>query len=126
MKKTALFFIILSFLILSGCIENTSRIIVNQGPSMEPTLQHGERILVNTTQNPSRGDIVSFEPGGDPGRYYVKRVIANAGDTIYIDTDTGNVYLNDEILNESYIMEQNITRGLQQHLGNFSRENPLA
>jgi signal peptidase I len=72
------------------------------GPSMLPTLEIGDRVLVNrlaygpSTGAPRRGDLVVFNatvPGvaGGPQRM-VKRVLGVAGDQI--DADTGNLRIN--------------------------------
>ena len=102
------------------------------GPSMEPTLQDRDWLFVNklmyTPDSPeNRGDIVIFIPDhpNNPRRdVYIKRVIAIGGDTIYIDTISGTLYLNDVAQYEPYIREQNVRVGLGA-LGDFSRDNPL-
>ena len=73
--------------------------------SMEPTLQIGDKIIVNKIvyrfQEPKRGDIMVFKYPLDPARDYIKRVIGISGDKVQIKD--GKVYLNDELLNEDYI-----------------------
>ena len=68
--------------------------------SMEPTLTPGDRILVNKlANNPSRGDLVVFtRPDGD----LVKRVVALAGETVYI-FDDGVVGIGNRFLQEPYL-----------------------
>ncbi len=78
-----------------------------QGASMEPTLQSSDRLFVNRMfYNPEKGDVVIFQPESDPNHPYVKRVIAIEGDTVYIDFKTGDVYVNDELIEEEYIKEK--------------------
>ncbi len=101
-----------------------------QGESMEPTLQDSNRMYVNRLfYTPEKGDVIIFEPKSDPGRPYIKRVIATAGDTIYIDFSTGDVYVNDEIIDEPYIAEPTYLSGFYTDtlalVGMYSRENPI-
>ncbi len=59
---------------------------------MEPTLHHGERLLVNRFvyrfSEPERGDIVVFRYPENPRQMFVKRVIGLPGDLVEI---TGGV-----------------------------------
>ena len=80
--------------------------------SMEPTLQIGDRILVDKIsqlwQAPQRGDILIFYPPASPAiedtsKAYIKRLIGIEGDRIAIQN--GRVYRNSEALEESYIAE---------------------
>ncbi|MEG1442127.1 MAG: signal peptidase I, partial [Oscillospiraceae bacterium] len=72
-----------------------------QGQSMEPTLQSEDRLYVNRFMyTPEKDDVVIFVPASDPERPYVKRVIATEGDTVYIDFGTGDIYVNDEKIDE--------------------------
>ena len=56
---------------------------------------------------PKRGDIVSFTDPDDPSRKLIKRVIGLPGDVITFDQ--GYVYLNDEKLDEPYLVELGTT-----------------
>ena len=80
--------------------------------SMEPTLQVGDRILVDKIsqqwQEPQRGDILIFYPPKSPAiddtsKAYIKRLIGIEGDRIAVQD--GKVYRNGEALNETYIAE---------------------
>lgn len=64
---------------------------VVSGNSMEPVLTDGECVLFNRLDTSyDRGDVVSVRvPSGE---YYVKRVIATAGDVV--DLRDGSVYVN--------------------------------
>lgn len=81
------------------------------GPSMRPTLQNSERLVVNKFiyrfRSPERGEILVFRYPRDPSRDFIKRVIAIPGDTIEIKG--GQVYVNSTLLDEPYILSQ--TRG---------------
>jgi signal peptidase I len=76
-----------------------------EGVSMMPLLEDQERIFVNKfvyrLEPIERGDIVVFRYPRDPSKSYIKRVIGVAGDHIRIDG--GQVYVNDEALDEDYV-----------------------
>src|SRR5215472_4942769 len=76
-----------------------------EGTSMMPSLVDQERIFVNKfvyrLEPIERGDIVVFRYPYDPSKSYIKRVIGMAGDRIRIDG--GQVYVNGESLDESYV-----------------------
>ena len=84
------------------------RIVGVDGDSMIPTLYDGERLIISTFHyKPQRGDIVIIN------RYteepLVKRVIAVGGDTISI-TESGDVVVNNIILDEDYIQGKTVLR----------------
>jgi signal peptidase I len=76
-----------------------------EGTSMMPSLADQERIFVNKfvyrLEPIERGDIVVFRYPRDPSKSYIKRVVGVAGDRIRIDG--GQVYVNDEALDEDYV-----------------------
>jgi len=78
------------------------------GSSMEPNLHNRERLFINKLayrlQPPARGEIIIFRYPKDPGRDFVKRVIAVAGETVEIRD--GTVYIGGESLTESYGPDQ--------------------
>ena len=100
------------------------------GQSMEPTLQHADRMYVNKLfYTPERGDVVIVETGDPYAPFYIKRVIATDGDTLFIDFETSDVYVNGEIIDEPYIAEP--TRRAGGYInkliakGKYSLENPI-
>ncbi len=79
------------------------RMVDVHGSSMEQTLSNGERLLLSSMPyTPAYEDIVVISRG-DVQEPLIKRVIGLAGDTIYIDGETGKVYRNNELLDEPYI-----------------------
>ena len=77
------------------------------GQSMEPTLQHNDRMIVwRLGYEPEQGDIVIFNPPGyEDNIYWVKRVIATQGQRVEIDYNTSSVYVDGEKLDETYLGE---------------------
>lgn len=73
------------------------------GTAMKDTLDNEEQILVNrfvyNVSSPKKGDIVVFLPNGNQkSHYYVRRVIAGPGDTVWIHD--GAVYVNGQMYDE--------------------------
>lgn len=75
------------------------------GGSMENTLSSEDHLLVDKIsyrlKSPERFDIIVFPFQYDKETYYIKRIIGMPGETVRIDTE-GNIYINDEILEEDY------------------------
>ena len=81
-------------------------IVEVQGASMEPTLNQSERLFVfKTFYQPKNKDIVIVK-SEQLGKYIVKRVIAVGGQTIDINKETGKVYVDGKLQDESYINEE--------------------
>jgi len=76
-----------------------------EGQSMAPTLADQDRLIVNKfvyrMSAPMRGDIVMLYYPINPDKSFVKRVIAEEGDTVRISD--GRVYVNDIPLDDSYV-----------------------
>ncbi len=93
--------ILLSFLIIKFVGQRTVVI----GPSMMPTLEDGNNLIIDKISyrfhEPERFDIVIFPFRNNSGNTYIKRVIGLPGETVRID-DEGVIYINDEVLDESY------------------------
>ncbi len=80
------------------------RLVTVQGISMEPTFHENDRLIIRSVAyTPKRGDVVVLDSHTGLGKPLVKRVIAIGGDTIDIDPQTGNIYVNDELIDEEYI-----------------------
>lgn len=75
------------------------------GGSMETTLSSEDHLLVDKIsyrfKNPERFDIIVFPFQYDKSKYYIKRIIGMPGETVRIDYE-GNIYINDEVLDENY------------------------
>ena len=99
--------VVMALLIRTFIVE----LYIVDGPSMRPTLQHEERLVVNKfiykMRNPEKGEILIFKYPRDTSRDFIKRVIAVGGDTIEIKE--GRVYVNDQMLKEDYILEKTRT-----------------
>ncbi len=124
--KTIVFAVVIA-LLLKNFVLTLAKV---DGASMEPTLHDSDRMYVNRLMyTPERGDVIIFEPASAPGKPYIKRVIAIEGDTVFIDFTTGDVYVNDEIIDEPYIAEKTALIGSYIYglMANddFSREEPI-
>ena len=76
------------------------------GPSMIPTLQDGDRLIVINAALCGTyrvGDIVIARKESFDEKPIVKRVIATGGQTVDIDFDLGRVYVDGALLEEEYI-----------------------
>ncbi|MEO0926179.1 MAG: signal peptidase I [Cyanobacteria bacterium J06631_6] len=80
--------------------------------SMLPTLEIDDRLIIEKIsfrfRKPKRGDVVVFSPTDtlkeqDYKEAFIKRVIGIPGDTV--EVRDGKVYVNEEKLTESYILE---------------------
>ena len=75
------------------------------GASMEPTLYNGDNLIVDKIsyrfKDPKRFDIIVFPPKYEQDVFYIKRIIGLPGETVQID-ESGNIYINGEILQENY------------------------
>lgn len=82
-----------------------ARAFTVDGPSMLPTLQDGQRLLVDRLtyrfQEPQRGDVVVFRYPANARQHFIKRIIAVPGDQVLISR--GTVYVNGVALEEPYI-----------------------
>ena len=83
------------------------------GQSMMPNFQDGEFLLTEKvtyyTRNPVRGDVVVFMPPVSTTDEFIKRVVGLPGEKIMIKD--GKVYINAELLPESYVADTVKTAG---------------
>lgn len=92
--------VVLAFLIKTFILSVT----LVQGPSMEPTLRTGDKLLVNRVgfmvDDLEYGNIIEFHSPEDENVDFIKRVIAVEGDTVEIIDS--KVYVNGKQLTEEY------------------------
>ena len=87
------------------------------GDSMLPTLHENDYLIINKIGykigEPKNGDVIVFksdlEKNDGTTKYLVKRIIGVAGDKVVIKD--GKVYLNDKLLDETYLSEGMDTTG---------------
>ncbi|HEY9671356.1 MAG TPA: signal peptidase I [Waterburya sp.] len=123
-KKSHLITVIALFILTFGLLGNYIPYWIGQkidvfeipSKSMLPTLQVGDRILVDKASHysPQRGDMVVFrvpeaakllenKVGKHPTEFFIKRVIGEPAQTIRVTN--GMVYINDQPLQEPYLAE---------------------
>ncbi len=74
------------------------------GTSMTETLQDEDIVVAVNGSKYTTGDVIAFYYNNN---ILIKRVIASAGDWVDIDEE-GNVYVNEELLEEPYISEKSL------------------
>jgi signal peptidase I len=76
-----------------------------EGVAMAPTLENQDRLIVSRWaylfRSPRRGEVVMLRYPPNPSKSFVKRVIAQGGDTLRIDD--GRVYVNGRLLEDAYV-----------------------
>ena len=96
------------------------------GYSMEPTLDHQERLIVEKVSvklnKLERGEIVVVKSPVQKETDYVKRLIGLPGDSIEIKDC--HLYLNNQIFEENYLAPETCTKGMQFLSENFATSIP--
>jgi signal peptidase I len=86
--------------------------------SMRPTLEEGDRILLNRLvyhfRAPARGDIIVFHSPINDSEDLVKRIVGVAGDRVSVSA--GVLYVNGATQDEPYLLEQNFRGELTETL----------
>ncbi len=96
--------------------------IVVDGESMLPTLENGDRMIVNkfkyTVGEPDRFDIVVFH--APEQKDYIKRVIGLPGD--YVEYKNDQLYINGKFYEEPYLdeLKEELTEGEGALTGDFT------
>jgi signal peptidase I len=92
--------IVLAFLLRFFVVEAV-RVV---GNSMQPALEHGDRLLVNRLGRwfglPGRGSIIVCHFPHNSDTKFIKRLVGLPGDTVEIRH--GNLYVNDSLVEEPY------------------------
>lgn len=104
-KRNRLLEVLIACVLFAGIIFTLNNVTftVNEvsGVSMNPTLQNGDRVIVNKIDKIKRFDIVIFQK--DEVDNLVKRVIGMPGDELYYDEDV--LYINGVAYEEPYLDE---------------------
>jgi signal peptidase I len=82
------------------------RYVKVDGDSMKHTLHNEDKLIIsNLFYQPETGDIIVLNPEshGEKNEPIIKRVIATEGQTVYIDYENWEVYVDGEKLDEPYI-----------------------
>lgn len=110
--------IFISMFVVTMIFTYVLRIATVKGESMENTLMPEDRLVTSAWYfTPEQGDIVIIDANESVllsedntpefhsglGKNIVKRIIATAGQTVDIDFERGAVYVDDVMLDESYI-----------------------
>lgn len=121
-KKPGLLREIIGFLVYVAVVVGITYLIITfvgqrtyvSGSSMENTLSDGDNLIVDKVtyrfSDPKRFDIIVFPFRYEEKTYYIKRIIGLPGETVEIQD--GNIYIDGEILNESYGREVMKSAGL--------------
>lgn len=109
-----LYFVAIIF-VTYGIIHYVGQRTEVNGQSMQDTLQNGDNLIVDKLsyrfRDPERFEIVVFPSKIEKDTYYIKRVIGLPGEVVQIDPD-GRIYINGEVLDESYGKEKMKEAGL--------------
>lgn len=121
-KKPGILREILGFLVYVAVVTGITFLIITfvgqrtyvSGSSMENTLSHGDNLIVYKItyrfSDPKRYDIIVFPFRYQEDVYYIKRIIGLPGETVQIRD--GEIYIDGEILYESYGREVMKSAGL--------------
>ncbi|MBQ2966924.1 MAG: signal peptidase I [Clostridia bacterium] len=115
--------VILAAFIIAQLINNfVFRFARVDGPSMEHTLHDKDYLLVwKLGYEPQCGDIIVFETdmnvqGQIKKQYLVKRVIATEGQTVEVNYDTDEVFVDGKLIKEDYIKEPDMSSFTDQQV----------
>lgn len=112
----------ISFVIYIGIVFLLTYLVIHyvgqrtqvSGSSMESTLSDGDNLIVDKISyrfsDPERFDIIVFPYKYENNTYYIKRIIGLPGETVQID-DAGNIYVDGNVLEESYGREVILSPG---------------
>lgn len=79
------------------------------GASMEPNFSSGDYLLIDEIsyrfREPARGEVVVFRYPGDPGTYFIKRVIGLPGEKVSISG--GRIEISDSAGSSKFVLDEN-------------------
>lgn len=85
------------------------------GPSMQPTLYTGNRLVANKYGKIKHGAIIIIkDEKPDSQDWLIKRVIGVGGDVV--EFENGYVKVNGELIDEPYVKEQGVTKHTQNRI----------
>lgn len=83
-----------------------AKVVTVDGSSMNPTLVHGDKLLItNHVDSYEYGDVVVFVAPDFMDEPLIKRVIATEGQLVEINFKKGIVKVDEQVLDEPYIAE---------------------
>lgn len=93
-----------------GLVDKLTDVNVS-GTSMEPTIHDGSTVSLHSPKkfSPARGDIISFTSKETGDLHLLKRIIALPGESLVLKN--GRVMINNQLANEPFTNEQNLTYG---------------
>ena len=110
--------LVIVILIVGGIRIFVFSTVVVDGPSMEPTYEDGDFVLVNKMSyqigEPKKDDIIIFTfQNGAEEEQLIKRVIGVPGDVIDLREEDGHyvLWVNDEKIAEPYLAEEMTNKG---------------
>ncbi|MGH2376840.1 MAG: signal peptidase I [bacterium] len=97
--------LVIAFLLAQLVMVSVAQAFQVEQYSMEPTLLPHDRVLVNKFiyrfRTPHRGDVIVLRYPRDPGRNYIKRIVALPGD--FVEIKAGHLLINGLQLEELYV-----------------------
>jgi len=107
MKKlvSLLLYLVVIVLLAMFIVNFIGQRTIVSGSSMETTLSNGDNLIIDKVsyrfKDPERFDVVVFPDPEKPSVFFIKRIIGLPGETIQIGDD-GTIYINGNVLEESY------------------------
>jgi len=106
--SAGLFALVVVVLLMTFCF----RLVNVDGSSMLQTLQDGNKVIVmGLDYKPSVGDIIVISHGAELDKALVKRIIAVEGQTVDINSETGEVIVDNVVIDEPYINGKTVAEG---------------
>lgn len=106
-KKTAIIKEISGYLIFAAILAVVFLFVLKvafvKGDSMNDTYHDGNILLCLRLGKPQKGDVIICDTNIE--ETFIKRVIATAGDTVFVDFENGTVEINGKVIDEPYIKE---------------------